>query len=130
MGTWPAVRSSWSGQIATVDSVTMMSRWGTCHIQQTWACCGALSRCILIPSGTRAAFRILVATSRAIALEGLSTRQVVTVSWDPRSSCACVRGGCSGRRDLLESSTLVAVGENDEASQQLPPRRTEETGSQ
>ncbi|MQM12268.1 hypothetical protein Taro_045184 [Colocasia esculenta] len=44
--------------------------------------------------------------ARCSELEGLSMRQVVTVIWDPRSSRACVRGGCSGRQGLLESLTL------------------------
>ncbi|MQL71666.1 hypothetical protein Taro_004008 [Colocasia esculenta] len=47
-----------------------------------------------------------------LCLLGLSWLQVVTVTWDPRSPRVCVRGCCSGRRGLLESLTLVEVGEN------------------
>ncbi|MQM20416.1 hypothetical protein Taro_053435 [Colocasia esculenta] len=50
--------------------------------------------------------------ARCLALEGLSARQVVTITWDPRSPRVSVRGSFSGRRGLLESLTLVAVREN------------------
>ncbi|MQM14446.1 hypothetical protein Taro_047380 [Colocasia esculenta] len=65
----------------------------------------------LSPSQTEKGLRHLLS-----ALEGLSVRQVVTVTWDPWSPRACVRGCCSRLRG--------------ETSQHFPPWRSEETGPQ
>ncbi|MQL88808.1 hypothetical protein Taro_021370 [Colocasia esculenta] len=107
---------------ATSVTIVIASRRGTCRVQMNQACCGTLSRRALIATGSRVAFWILVVTSRICysslfaqcsALEGLSTRQVVTVTWDPQPHASVRASSLGGERaqvtDLEQKGKMVKL---------------------